>query len=404
MGVSMMLPDLSDVEEFIIVADLRLGAGVDPQTGEPDVEERFHASGALVDMLEQIGSRPDRHRVCVIVLGDLLDLQLIEPSFRVRPDTRTARTLRRVDQVAIGHRPVIQAFGAAARAGVRLLFVAGDRDLELVRQSTRHRLATVMVPGPDQEAIDARARIGFSSWAVHVPGVLYAEHGGQFDDCAASDAPAAPWRLGDQERVRLPVGSLAALHAAERRARRAGGQGALGAWRSALAVGTAVAERWAPGRDLRRRAYRLGPLAEEAQRMGLPRAIVTEIDRRGEVRPGVLERRLVVERLGSRRGSRHQANPAEPLRAAARAIHALLAASGHGVSFVVFGHSGAADRQPLPAGGGYLNPGPWSGSRTASPDGLGVVVIDVDHEHQTCRARLAYWGQGTLVAVEGEAT
>lgn len=388
-------PDLTDIEEFLVISDLQMGRGPDLVSGTPDPDDAFHRDDQLVALLDHTALRADRDRVCVVVLGDMLDLLLVEPSFRLQPDARTSTTLRRLDQVAAGHYEVIRAFGRCARAGVRLVIVPGDRDVELVREATRHRLATLMVPGPDDAAIAGRARIGFSSWALHVPGVLYAEHGSQFRDVDAFDAFAAPWVNGDVERVRRPVGAMVTLFAAARAASLRGQRvGRLGALPSAAAVATALARQWDPRRASRRRAYRTGPVREIAAAGAMPVAVAQECDRLGEHRAGAIERRVVGDVIRSRVGRPATGGSPGSLRRAARTIHALLAASGHPVAYVVMGHTHVIDHVELPRGGAYLNTGCWATAPGVGPGAgsvAGMVVIRVDHAAKTCSASIGGW-------------
>lgn len=403
------LPDLSRIDEFIVIADLHMGVGPDPATGTPDPDDAFQMDRHLIGLIDHIAARTDRERVCLVVLGDMVDLLLVEPSFQMHPDARTATTLRRLDQIAAGHHDVIKALGALVRAGAHLVIVPGDRDIELVRESTQHRLATLIVPGPDEAAIAARGRIGFSPWALHVPGLFWAEHGSQFRDVDAFETFAAPWVDGSVERINRPVGGMVALLQAARRARRHGMRvGRLGVLPTAAGVGAALARRCDPRHVVRRRAYRARTVGELAAALALPPRIANELDRLGEHPCGAIERRVVGQVVARRLGRALTDDPGAGLRRAARSIHALLAAAGLPVHYVLMGHTHGMEYVDLPGGGAYLNPGAWatglsgSGAVTGEPR-AGAAVIRCDHVDNSCTAELVTWPGGAFAPSNGAA-
>jgi hypothetical protein len=61
-------------------------------------------------------------------------------------------------------------------------------------------------------AVDVGAGIAFHPWFLHIPGVLYAEHGHQYEAANSFFAPLAPWRPGQPHEIDLPLGSLFVLH------------------------------------------------------------------------------------------------------------------------------------------------------------------------------------------------
>ena len=403
------LPDLTRIDEFVVLADLHMGVGPDPATGTPDPEDAFQLDLHLIALIDHIAGRADREGVCLVVLGDMFDLLLVEPSFQVFPDARTATTLRRLDQIAAGHHDVLKALGNLVRAGAHLVICPGDRDVELVRESTQHRLATLIVPGPDEAAIAARGRIGFSPWALHVAGLFWAEHGSQFRDVDAFETFAEPWLDGSVERVNRPVGGMVALLRAARRARAHGMRvGRLGALPSVVGVGAAVARRCDPRQVVRRRAYRSRTVSELAVVLGLPPRIANELDRLGEHPCGAVERRVVGQFVARRLGRAHMDDPGAGLRRGARSIHALLAAAGSAVPYVVMGHTQGMEFVDLPNGGAYLNPGAWATGRSirgaagAEPR-AGMAVIRRDRTDNTCSAELVTWPGGTLAPNDGAA-
>jgi UDP-2,3-diacylglucosamine pyrophosphatase LpxH len=323
---------MSGAERLLIVSDLHLGAGgQDPFTQDAAftawVGSRLH------------GDDPVR----LIALGDLFDFVLTpRPGWRpaARPDGSEAGALARLESIAAAHPAVIDALAAFLAAGGRLDLVAGNHDIELTRPAVETRLRALLGHPPPE-------RMQVHPWILHVPGVLYAEHGQQHHDLNAFATLLAPYRHGDE--LDLPLGThLAHLQMLASPTARV---------RAALGLGSVCARGALPSERARLRAYRRVGLAEEADRVGLDHETLAAIDAVTPRGAGALAIRLARRRL------RGGGAPATMLHRAAERIHARLSASGLDVPFYVFGHSHVLERRRIAPGRAtpeYLNAGTWS--------------------------------------------
>jgi UDP-2,3-diacylglucosamine pyrophosphatase LpxH len=316
----------------LIVGDLHMAAGPrDPFDGD----QRFAAF-----LASQLGGGPPPR---LIILGDLFDFVLTPPSGReltTRPDATEAGALARLESIAAAHRGVIEALAAFVDGGGTIDFVPGNHDIELVRPALRRRLWALLGDPPSD-------RLQFHPWIVHIPGVLYAEHGHQHHDLNAFATLLEPYRNGNE--LDFPVGThlthLQAHVPAGALVQRVTLAGRL--CRRAVSVSEHV----------RLRRYRADGLDAEAARVGLDPATLAALDAVTPRTPAALAVRL------GRRSLVTKSNPASTTHRAAARIHRLLAVQGRDVAFYAFGHTHIAERRPVLSGSGtplYLNPGTWS--------------------------------------------
>jgi UDP-2,3-diacylglucosamine pyrophosphatase LpxH len=346
-----------DGRDLVVLADVHMAAGPE------GLREDFRHDEALARLLAHVTERAPQLRL--VVLGDLLDFLTAErpASGGVRrPDTSEAGALAKLDRIAAAHRPVFRALGAFVAAGGRLTIVPGNHDMELMRLSAQRRMRQLVTHEPE-----AATRIDYVPWVLHLPGLLYAEHGSQYHDLHSFATLLAPW--AGEDAIELPLGSLLAVH---HLAVGAAG-GARTRWRAhgALAAVAPLAVM-----RLRRRAararYRAGALAAEAQAIGLDRETLASIDRLGEASaPGIARRmlRLLANRARGRgapaglSGAPAPGTVDERMVTAAGAIDALLAERGAALPFYALAHTHRPAVRPLRDGDGqpwYLNTGAWA--------------------------------------------
>ncbi|MEA2254277.1 MAG: hypothetical protein QOG35_322 [Solirubrobacteraceae bacterium] len=297
-------------QSLLVVGDLHLGAG----GGDP-----FHRDRDLARFLAEMGARRDggARPPRLVVLGDLLDFPAAAGG---RPPDGEAAALRCLERIAAAHAGALDALAGYLATGATIDLVAGNHDADLARPAVRTRLG---------ELLGRASGLAFHPWILHVPGVLYAEHGHQHHDVNAFAAPLSPWRPGDPARLDLPPGALA------------------GGARAAVLVALRAARA-----ARRRRAYRATALPAAAAGLGLSPGALRAIDAatpRGPLAPVARMARRV-----SARDAQHRA---------ARRIHDVLAAEGAAVPCYAFGHTHVAERRPVVPGAVrplYVNAGTWS--------------------------------------------
>jgi hypothetical protein len=348
-------------------------------------------------------TRPTR----LVVLGDLLDFVLAPPHGRpgaAADDLATAK----LEAIAAAHPRVFAALAAFAAAGHSLEIVPGNHDVELLRPPIQARLRALLGGAP----------LAFHPWILHVPGVLYAEHGQQHQvvnhfvklidrSMVAHDGlPPAPARSLDDlrallaHRLGLPAESLGALCAATGRALLArepgaasvAAEAAVGLWRVArCCLALARAE---GGERL------TASLRQATSELGLPAEAIIEITRRS--RPTVRSAARSVRRASQARRPdprccgipAPRAAPDHFMVEAARMVDGVLREHGVGVPFYAFGHThiasevalGRSDATPGPGAATaprYLNAGTWSTLLRPGRDGAAdrLHVIELAHQH-----------------------
>ncbi len=354
-----------NASRVLIVGDLHMAAGPrDPFDGD----QRF--AGFLASQLR--GGPPPR----LIILGDLFDFVLTPAAGREltdRPDPTEAGALERLESIAAAHPDVIEALAAFADGGGTIDFVPGNHDIELVRPAVRRRLWALLGDPPSD-------RLQFHPWIVHVPGVLYAEHGHQHHDLNAFATLLEPYRNGNE--LDLPLGTHlthlqahAPAGALVHRVRLAGGL-----CRRAVSISEHV----------RLRRYRAGGLDGEAARVGLDPPTLAALDAVTPRTPAALAVRL------GRRSLATKSNPASTTHRAAARIHRLLALQGRDVAFYAFGHTHIAERRPVLSGPGtplYLNPGTWSQLRRG-PEARPCPYLEINLDSVPPVADLLSWEGG----------
>ncbi|HEV8639285.1 MAG TPA: metallophosphoesterase [Chloroflexota bacterium] len=200
-----------DGRDIVVVSDLHLSAGYDERSGTYSRNEDFFYDGAFARFLAHLEgrARSEGRRWRLVILGDLFDFLQVEldppPRADQELDTSEATTLRKLDRIASGHAEFFAALGRFAAGGFPVDVVVGNHDIELIRPATQRRLVELVVALSGRP--EAAESIAFYPWIYFVPGVLYAEHGHQYDDVNSFPTQLEPSLGGDPDRIDLPLGS-----------------------------------------------------------------------------------------------------------------------------------------------------------------------------------------------------
>lgn len=338
---------------WCVVSDLHLGARGADLRGTGEAFARFLAREVP----------PAAGVTHLVLLGDTFEL--------VGLDAPRARS--RLDELAQQNPEVFAELGSCLRRGVRLHFVCGNHDVDLARPGVSQRLHELLCgEGPTD-------RVTIHPWALHEPGLLFAEH-------------------GQQHHVvhRLPTLLLASVSGTDQL-----DPPPLAAWTGrtggALGQAAAVARAFSGARRAERRALTpgyQGLLADESARMGVTPQAVRDLWRISRFRtvPAIAgtARRILARRLGGR------PNGLGMLPAASR-VARVLAANGTPVRWYLSGHTHRAIGAPIPGTTTqYLNTGTWCsdvrgpGLDDDDPSCYPYVQIDVADD-DTATAGLRYW-------------
>ena len=318
------------LEQLVLVSDLHLGAG-----GRDD---RFGRDAEFIafchHLAESPPTRPGARRLAV--LGDFLELLEVQAAAEGRVASSPTIALARLDRIVDAHAGVFGAVADLVDAGWGIDVVIGNHDIDLIRPALQDRVGGLLGRGRGKTCL-----VSFHPWILHVPGILYAEHGSQYHDI--NWFPELVWAAG--QRGAAPIRHPLGAHFAERRAA------------VAQAVVRELPERLLGARHPRRRRYRREGITALTRDIALSPEVLREIDLVPSVSVGAMTLRL----------ARQLARPPQPdgtyLRRAASAVDTILQEAGARCAFYAFGHSHAAERQSLVQDGDgpeHLNTGTWS--------------------------------------------
>jgi UDP-2,3-diacylglucosamine pyrophosphatase LpxH len=145
-----------------------------------------------------------------VLLGDLFDFLQVElPEPHKTGVTSSDSTLAKLEIVARGHPEVFRALGRFLAAGNRIEIVIGNHDIELIWPAVQARLRELLMA---HASVEVAEQIAVHPWIFYLPGVVYAEHGHQYDavnSFATMLRPFLPW---DPTRLELPLGSFFVLY------------------------------------------------------------------------------------------------------------------------------------------------------------------------------------------------
>jgi UDP-2,3-diacylglucosamine pyrophosphatase LpxH len=207
-------PPASPAESLIVLSDVHLGSDL---TGGGPLRSR----GIDLDLVHLLGhyraQKPTGDRWRLVIAGDFIDFigmsipaegEILEtpPTDEEREHgLGSAEDHARVKlrRVAARHADIFRALAAFIEAGHAVTLVHGNHDVELHWQAVRDELGDVIFahasPGTERAAFDAR--IEHAPWFYYVGGLVYVEHGHQYDPFCAVDhimvplSPLHPRRL-----------------------------------------------------------------------------------------------------------------------------------------------------------------------------------------------------------------
>lgn len=211
---------------ILVVSDFHMTSGRDPDREVWSPTEDFFWDEEFRDFLREYGSRGG----CTLVInGDMFDfLQVLalpsaaEASLYGIPrgdvseiyglKTSEAAAAFQIDRIIDGH-PV--AFGAMAEflRKNRIVVIKGNHDIQLfwlsVQRQLRQRIAEFL-PASSRGCVETH--LTFVPWFHYVPGLLYVEHGNQYEAATSFQHflnPILPFKTPDgADHIELDLGSL----------------------------------------------------------------------------------------------------------------------------------------------------------------------------------------------------
>ncbi len=181
---------------YLVVSDLHLTSGRDPASGVWSPTEDFFWDEEFRDFLSHYSaSGPST----LIINGDLFDFLkvLVFPTREemhsygiAAEDINRNYGLRcseasgtfQLDKIVDGHPVFFQALADFMAAGNSVVILKGNHDVQLFWEAVRDRLCSrlqALLPQP--AAVNVGERLALLPWCYYVPGLLYVEHGNQYE-------------------------------------------------------------------------------------------------------------------------------------------------------------------------------------------------------------------------------
>ncbi|MFQ6099884.1 MAG: metallophosphoesterase [Anaerolineae bacterium] len=232
---------------LLIVSDLHLSEGLDPESGKLSRLEDFLFDDAFARFLryhEEIKNQPrfGGRPWMLIVNGDLFDfLQVVsvprkrkllqaikgkehrkELRFNEREyglGTTAEESEWKLKRIARGHQRFFAALGWFVACGNHIAVIKGNHDVEFHWLQVQERFATEVERAYTRERLrldhglpvkpgQIRTRVHFYPWFYYKPGWVYVEHGGQYEAANHFRDYLTPVLPDDPKHIELPLGSL----------------------------------------------------------------------------------------------------------------------------------------------------------------------------------------------------
>ncbi len=196
----MPAPDPSLQHELVVVSDLHMGRGKNPETRRFYTLETFFYDedfALFCDYLCRDATTRSR-RFKLLFNGDTFDLLRIEPDptadppsssereKRFGPTHTPAQAAKTVSQILAGHAGFVRGVAQVLNAGYEVVILPGNHDIEVQWEPVQEVVRTALFAavreryGENAEAA-ATPLLSFLQWFYHEPGRCWIEHGCQYD-------------------------------------------------------------------------------------------------------------------------------------------------------------------------------------------------------------------------------
>lgn len=209
-------------ENYLMLSDVHLGSDIVPHL-RPWATTSWLMQEAEVDA--QLTSLIDHYRDArdaerpwrLVIAGDFLDLVGVSLTANVA-GMRTPPTaeehlhglgsaadhvVHKVHAIAARHPGVFRALSRFLEAGHAIVIVRGNHDVELHwRAAQRALIEAIVAHAPEEARARLAAKIQICPWFFAVDGLLYVEHGHEFDAMCSYGDPLMPTCARDSRRIR----------------------------------------------------------------------------------------------------------------------------------------------------------------------------------------------------------
>lgn len=223
-------PQEKTPESLLVVSDLHLGEGTDPETGIADARDDFRYDQEFAAFLRHY-LQDTKHVWKLIINGDFIDFIQILGGKKVPGDLKGAgnrygldcgpkETVWKLQQVAMGHKVFFQALAEFALQR-QVVLIRGNHDVEFTYPEVQDAFFRILsgfvlnhVPGGEDAETILRDHVRFADWFYLEPGRVYIEHGNQYEEHNSFRfvleplLPSADAGEGSTAEVEPPLGSL----------------------------------------------------------------------------------------------------------------------------------------------------------------------------------------------------
>jgi UDP-2,3-diacylglucosamine pyrophosphatase LpxH len=210
---------------IVIISDLHLSEGRDPRTKKFDLNEDFFFDEQFDRFLSDLENEAEqRSRTWrFIINGDMFDFLQVtrlpdDSEFQLRKSekqyglgTSTDKTAWKLKVMMDGHWLFFKALGRFISTGNTCTIITGNHDIEWtvpeVRNAFREEMKKYLPDGIQDAGDIVSQQIEFCPWFYYEPGLIWVEHGNQYDGINSFDYLLFPY-LPDSDELMLPGGSF----------------------------------------------------------------------------------------------------------------------------------------------------------------------------------------------------
>lgn len=186
------------MHDLIVLSDLHMGRGINPETRRFYTLENFFFDDDFAKLCDYLCKDSANRNVPFRLLfnGDTFDLLRIDTlpqqtgasmqEQRFGPPHTPQQAAITIKEIMQGHPSFVRGLGQVLNAGHEVLFLPGNHDIEMqwapVQDQVRRALmGAIQLAYGEQAAQDAQPLLRFLPWFYHEPKRIWIEHGCQYD-------------------------------------------------------------------------------------------------------------------------------------------------------------------------------------------------------------------------------
>jgi UDP-2,3-diacylglucosamine pyrophosphatase LpxH len=215
----------SDVFNLVIISDLHLSEGRNPVTKKFNLNEDFFFDEEFDRFLVYLEAESQRRgkKWRLIIAGDMVDFLQItklpeKAQFELRRSeavyglgTHPDKTIWKMKVMMNGHWIFFKGLGRFICAGNKCTIMTGNHDIEWtvpqVQRAFREKMKEYLPEEDGKKEEVVSSQIEFCPWFYYEPGLIWVEHGNQYDGINSFDYFLFPY-LPNSEELMLPSGSF----------------------------------------------------------------------------------------------------------------------------------------------------------------------------------------------------